>query len=221
MNDVPFAVLDSSNLIHVGDLMPGETRQLTQRLIVDVYADAGVYTLPLSFQYTDENGEAHMDDQGITLVVDSQPQLKISFYENPSDLQVGLAGLLPIQVTNMGYQTTLLGDLRLTSTQGTLLDDLAFIGPLESGGSFALDAEIIPATPGNLEVQVAVDYNDAFGNPQQIVETLSLTVVGEIAPPVTTEGTAAEALPGEDVQQGETFWQKVVGFFRALLGLGG
>lgn len=220
MNDVPFAVLDSSNLIHVGDLMSGETRQLTQRLIVDVHASAGVYTLPLSFQYTDENGEAHVDDQGITLVVDSQPQLKISFYENPGDLQLGLAGLLPIQVTNMGYQTALLGDLRLTSAQGALLDDLAFIGPLESGGSFALDAEIIPTAPGDLEVQISVDYNDAFGNPQQVVETLQLTVVGEIAPPATTGDTAAEALPGEDLPQGETFWQKVAGFFKTLLGFG-
>ena len=220
VNNVPFAVLDSSNLIHVGDLMPGETRQFTQRLIVDVYADAGVYTLPLSFQYTDENGEAHVDDQGITLVVDSQPQLKISFYENPGNLQVGLAGLLPIQVTNMGYQTALLGDLRLTSTQGTLLDDLAFIGPLESGGSFALDAEIIPAGPGDLEVQVAVDYNDAFGNPQQIVVTLQLTAVGEIAMPTTAEDTSSGDLLGEDDSQEETFWQKIVRFFKTLLGLG-
>jgi hypothetical protein len=219
VNDAPFAVLESSNLIHVGDLKPGETHQLSQRLIVDVYADAGVYTLPLSFQYTDENGETHVDDQGVTLVVDSQPQLKISFYENPGELPLGPAGLLPIQVTNMGYQTALLGDLRLTSAQGTLLDDLAFIGPLESGDSFALDAEIIPTVPGAMEVQVSVDYNDAFGNPQQIVETLQLTVVGEIAPP-TTEDTAEENLPGEELPQGETFWQKVARFFRTLLGLG-
>lgn len=218
----PFAALDTSNLIHVGDLQPDETRAIAHRLIVDLQATAGVYTLPLAFEYADEKGEQHTDDQGVTLIVHTTPQLKISFYENPGELRVGESAILPIQVTNMGYQTVLLGDLRLSASQGALTGDTAFIGPLESGGSFTHDAEITPAAAGGgLEIRVAVDYNDVYGSPQNIVQALTVSVAGDGNPPTSEENDAPVTVVKEAAPRAEGFWQKLVRFFRNLLGLGG
>jgi len=217
----PFAALDTSNLIHVGDLQPGETRGLAQRLIVDLQATAGVYTLPLAFEYSDEKGEQYTDHQGITLIIHTTPQLKISFYENPGELRVGESAVLPIQVTNMGYQTILLGDLHLSANKGILTGDSAFIGPLESGGSFTHDAEITPAAGGGLEIRVAVDYNDVYGNPQNITQTLTVSVAGDGNPPSSEENDTPVTVVEEAAPRAEGFWQKLVHFFRNLLGLGG
>jgi hypothetical protein len=214
----PFAPLDSSNMVYVGDLMPGETSRLTQRLIVDLQASTGVYTLPLVFQYSDDKGQQRVDAQSITLIVHTTPQLKIAFYENPGDLQAGTSSILPIQVTNMGYQMALLGDLRLTTSQGTLTGDMVFIGSLESGGSFTHDAEIVPGAPGDLEIQVVVDYNDGFGKTQNIVQTLKIRAAGDTNPAFATPTPEVENIVNS---QEDTFWQKLVQFFKTILGLRG
>lgn len=227
LNHAPFATLDSSNLIYVGDLLPGETRHLSQRLIVDLKATAGVHTLPLTFQYSDEKGQQLTDNQGLTLIVHTSPQLKISFYENPGQLQVDTSSVLPIQVTNMGYQTSLLGDLHLTASQGILTGDMVYVGPLESGGSFTHDAEIVPGAGGSLEIRVEIDYNDAFGRPQTILQILSLQVAGEESPPPGNETSlsngdgSAPMTATEETAPQESFWQKLGRFFRNLFGLGG
>ena len=218
---VPFAALDTSNLVHVGDLYPGETRGIAQRLIVDLQVTAGVYTLPLAFEYFDEKGAQHTDNQVVTLIAHTTPQLKISFYENPGELRVGESAVMPIQVTNMGYQTVLLGDLRLSARQDGLTSDTAFIGPLESGGSFTHDAEITPSAAGVLEIQVAVDYNDIYGRPQNIIQTLTVSVASDGNSP-SNEGTGTPIIVMEEAgPPEENFLQNLVRFFRSLLGLGG
>lgn len=218
---VPFAALDSSNLIHVGDLYPGERRALSQRLIVDLQATAGVYTLPLTFQYADEQGQQWTESQGVTLIIHTTPQLKISFYENPGELLVGASSILPIQVTNVGYQTVLLGDLHLAASQDVLKDEVAYVGPLESGGSFTHDAEIVPATSGELEIRAEIDYQDAFGNSQAVVQVLTVQVVGDENLLPGGESGATTVTDEAIIPQEENFWQKLARFFRNLLGLGG
>lgn len=216
----PFAVLDSSNLIYMGNILPGETRSLTLRMMVDIKAVAGVYLLPLTFGYSNEKGQDYTESQQVTLTVRTTPQLKISFYEPPEDLLVGMDGLLPIQVTNMGYQTVLLGDLHLTTNQGVLGSDIVSIGPLESGGSFTHDAEIIPDASGELNIQVTVAYVELFGDPQNIVQTL-VVQVNDV--PQTDGGTTElQSDPAVPVApQSESLLQKLWSFIRGLFGLGG
>jgi hypothetical protein len=216
----PFAVLDSSNLIYMGNILPGETRSLTLRMMVDIKAVAGVYLLPLTFGYSNEKGQDYTESQQVTLTIRTTPQLKISFYELPEDLLVGMAGFLPIQVTNMGYQTVLLGDLHLTTNQGVLGSDIVSIGPLESGGSFTHDAEIIPDASGELNIQVTVAYVDLFGDPQNIVQTL-VVQVNDV--PQTDGGTTElQSDPAESVApKSESLLQKLWSFIRGLFGLGG
>lgn len=221
ISSVPFAALDSSNLIHIGDLNPGEMRNLTSRLIVDLQASAGVYSLPLAFQYSDETGQQFIDEQVVTLIVQTTPQLKISFYETPGEIVVGATGVLPLQVINMGYQTALLGDLHLKTSQGTLSGETAFIGQLESGSSFSHDAEVVPESPGELVIEAAVEYNDVFGQPQNIVQTLTVQVIDDETLSSDEDNANPVINVDEPAQKGESFWHKVVRFFKTFLGLGG
>jgi hypothetical protein len=216
----PFVVLDSSNLIYVGNIQPGETRSLTLRMMVDVKAAAGIYLLPLTFGYSSEKGQDYTESQQVTLTIRTTPQLKISFYEPPEDLQVGIAGFLPLQVTNMGYQTVLLGDLHLTANQGVLGSDTVSIGPLESGGSFTHDAEIIPDASGELDLHITVEYVDLFGDPQNMAQTL----VVQVNDAFQADGGTTELQSDPDIPvapQSDSFLQKLWSFIRGLFGVGG
>ena len=78
-----FAPLDSSNLVYMGDLKQGASTTLSQKLIVNTSTQPGVYTLKISFVYTNSKGNQVVDDQVITLLVYSLPQVQIDFYRDP------------------------------------------------------------------------------------------------------------------------------------------
>ena len=109
-----FAPLGSSNLVAIGDVKQGETLNTTQQLVTNVSTQPGAYTLKISFVYDNDKGIRMVDDQVITLLVYSLPQVEISFYRAPGDFTVGMPGTLPIQVTNLGKKTNVLGNMKVT-----------------------------------------------------------------------------------------------------------
>ena len=92
-----FAPIGKSNVILLGDIPMGGTMSPEQEFIVNVTATPGAYPLKVSFVYIDPKGNRVVDDQVITLLIFSLPQLEISFYQ-PVD------GM-------MSYNTVLVGTL--------------------------------------------------------------------------------------------------------------
>jgi hypothetical protein len=76
-----FAPLGSSNLYYLGDIPAGGGFSGTQQLIVNVNTNPGAYPLKLSFVYNDVSGNRVVDDQVVTLLVYSLPQIEIGFYQ--------------------------------------------------------------------------------------------------------------------------------------------
>lgn len=97
-----FAPLGSGNVIFVGDINKDATLSVSQQLVVNVTASPGAYSLKLSFVYTDVKGNRLVDDQIITLLVYSLPQVEVSFYRDPGMFSAGMENMLPLQVTNLG-----------------------------------------------------------------------------------------------------------------------
>jgi hypothetical protein len=50
------------------------------------------------------------------------------------------------------------------------------MGPLEGGTSGSLDAVGIPSEAGDLDLLVTVSYLDDFNQPQEVTQTLTVTV---------------------------------------------
>ena len=126
---------------------------------------------------------------------------------------------LPIQMTNLGKTTAVLGTLMITSENADLTENTILVGSLEPGGYFTMDAMAMPYTEGELELLVSVSYTDDFNQPRKIEQRL--TVMVDPMPEF-------EPMPGENdggmmppiQEQPETFFQKVLRFFKGLLGLG-
>jgi len=113
-----FAPVGSSNVQSLGNLAPGETLTPSQNLIVNVSTSPGAYPLKITLSYTDDKNNIINDEQVITLLVYQLPVLELSFYQPVFSLMAGQPNPLPIQLTNLGKKSAVLGSLKITSNNG-------------------------------------------------------------------------------------------------------
>lgn len=213
-----FAPINTSNLIYIDEVEVGQLVTAEAQLIVNVTANPGAYPFKISFTYLNDKGERVVDDQVITLLVYSMPKVEIGFYRDPGIFMTGQMNPLPLQITNLGKRTAVLGTLLISSDNADLTENTILVGSLEPGGYYTLDAMAMPYQEGELELLVTVSYTDDFNQPRKIEHRLNVMV--EPMP-------VFEPMPGENmgepfppVEEPETFFQKVVRFFKGLLGLG-
>jgi hypothetical protein len=215
-----FAPLGSSNLVYLGDLPAGESRETSVPLVVNVTASPAAYAFKISFVYDDPRGARQSNDQIITLLVYQLPQVEISFYRDPGMLMSGTMNMLPLQVINVGRKSTTLGNLKVTAANAELSNNVMTIGVLEPGFPFTLDVNAMPYQPGTLDLEVTVNYTDDFNQPREIVQHITVEVMEMPTPEPFPPGGEGE-IPSEGMTPAgpETFWQKVLRFFKGLFGL--
>ena len=212
-----FAPLGSSNLVYLGEIPTGQTVKTTQQLIVNVSATPGAYAFKLAFVYDDAKGNRQTNDQVITMLIYQLPQLEISFYRDPGQFFLGQFSTLPLQITNLGRKTHVLGNMKVTAQTADVTNNVMLVGALDPGGYFTLDANVVPFEPGPLELEITVSYTDDFNQPRIISQTLVIEVIDIPTPEVPSEGE----FPPDGYQpvEPETLWQKIVRFFKGLFGL--
>lgn len=217
-----FSPVGVSNVQSLGDLPAGIALTAQQPLIVNVTTNPGAYSLKISFAYLDAKGNLLIDDQVISLLVLSLPVVEINFYRDPGPMFLGQPNQLPVQIVNLGRKSAVFGNMTVSAPNGQLTNATIFVGPLEPGGYFPLDATWIPDFSGLFELTVSVDYTDDFNQPQNITKLLSLEVLE--APPMEPgfepgmgPGDGEGGFPPE--AQPETFWDKVLRFLAGLFGL--
>jgi len=218
-----FAPLGASNVQSLGDLEPGQSFVARQPLIVNSTTNAGAFPMKLTFIYVDAQGRAFQDDQVITLLVYKSPQVEIAFSRDPGLLFAGQMNILPLQVTNLRKDSTILGNMRVGVADGSPLgasfeNNTVLIGALEAGGSYPLDATVYPDGPGTLPLVVTINYTDDFNQPQTITATLDVEVMesAPIDPGFPPDGGVDPGLPAPT----ESFTDMLVRFLKGLLGLG-
>jgi hypothetical protein len=217
-----FAPIGSSNVQSLGDLPAGQSISISQPLIVNTTTNPGAYPMRISFTYLNEKGVVITDEQVITLLVYLVPNVEISFYREPDPFFVSQPGMLPLQVVNLGRRGVVLGNLRVNAPEAEAMgamfsNNVILVGNLDIGMYFTLDATLIPAAPGPLELSLSVDYTDDFNRLQVITRTLTVEVQEMIQPEPGMDGGGESGIP---IEQPETFWQKVLRFIKGLFGLG-
>lgn len=215
-----FAPLGSSNVVFMGDLNKDGVMTVSQQLVVNVTAAPGAYTLKLSFVYTDAKGDRQVDDQVITLLVYSLPQVEVSFYRDPGMFTAGMDNMLPLQITNLGKKTYVLGNMKVTAENADVYNNVLMVGALDAGGYFTLDASLFPFQEGPLELKIEINYTDDFNQPRVIEQVIPIEVQPAMDIPPDMSGMDGEGGGGIIEPQPETFWQKILRFFKGLFGLG-
>jgi hypothetical protein len=212
-----FAPVGASNVQSLGDLAAGDTIQASQNLIVNVSTNPGAYPMKVTFSYLNDKAEVINDEQVITLLVYSLPNVDVSFYRPPDPFFVGQPGALPIQVVNLGKRLAVLGNMKITAGNGTIENGTSLVGSLDAGGYFTLDSLLTPEQSGTLTLTIVIDYTDDFNQPRTLTRTIDVDVM-EGAPeepggPAIDEGGAGPVVSEESV------WQKIWRFVLGLFGL--
>jgi hypothetical protein len=213
-----FAPIGSSNIQSLGDLPAGQMITASQPLIVNTSTNPGAYPMPISFTFLNEKGNVITDEQVITLLVYQVPNVEISFYRDPNPITAGQPNILPLQAVNLGKSSVVLGNMEVTGEGAEFSNNVVLVGTLDVGMYFTLDANMIPAQPGPLDLLVTIDYTDDFNQFQVITQTLTVEVQEMFMPGPGMEGGEGSVITPE--LPPETFWQKVLRFFKGLLGLG-
>jgi len=232
-----FAPIGKSNVILLGDIPMGGTMSPEQEFIVNVTATPGAYPLKVSFVYIDPKGNRVVDDQVITLLIFSLPQLEISFYQ-PVDgmMSVDMPSPLPIQITNLARKSVVLGNVVVTSENGMMSYNTVLVGTLEPGGYFTLDPMFIPEKEGPTKIKLEIRYTDDFNQLRTYNGELTLDVMGAMptmAPfpmldengnpmlddqgnPIMIDPNNPSSFPTEPVKKPGFFariWNAIKGFF--------
>jgi hypothetical protein len=217
-----FAPVGTSNIQSLGNLSQGGKLQVSQNLIVNVSTAPGAYPMKITFSYVNDKGEVVNDDQVITLLVYSLPKVDISFYRDPGSLFAGQSNALPIQVVNLGKRTAVLGNMTLSTDNGTMEMETALVGSLDAGGYFTFDGSVIPDTAGPLNLTLTIEYTDDFNQSRSITKTFDLTVEEGATLDPGMEGSGGGGGGGGEMvipPSEETFLQKVWRFILGLFGL--
>ncbi len=106
-----FAPLGSSNVIFIGDIGVNQKVTTTAKMIVNTNTAPGAYSFKISFTYDNTSGYRLVNDQSITLLVLSLPQVEVGFYRSPDPFYAQSPGTLPLQVTNLGRKQVVLGNM--------------------------------------------------------------------------------------------------------------
>lgn len=224
-----FAPIGTSNVSTLGNLAVGESRSVTQQLIVNTTTKPGAYPVKVSFTYTDDKGANYVDDQVITLLVYQTPQVEMGFYTSPPALFAGQPGGLPLQLVNTGRNSVIFGNFSVAAENAELINNAIFVGALEPGGFFPLDAMITPFEAGPLELLLSVNYTDDFNNPAVITETLTVEVMEAMPMEPMDPGMGGEMgdgaggefpMDGGNAGGQESLLDKIWRFLRGLFGLG-
>lgn len=221
-----FAPVGASNVQFLGDLLQGDSLDTAQALIVNATTEPGAYPVKVSFVYNDEQNAEYVDEQIITLLVYERPAVEINFYTEPPPFFAGQPNSLPLQLINVGSGSAVFGNFTVTGAAADFTNNTIFIGALDPGGFFPLDAVVIPQQPGPLDLIVSVGYTDDFNQAQAISKTLTVEVLDA---PIFEEPTDPGLEGGEGgggvfeppIDQGtpETLAQKLWRFIKGMLGL--
>jgi hypothetical protein len=218
-----FAPVGASNVQSLGDLEAGGSIQASQNLIVNTSTNPGAYPMKVTFSYVNDKNEPINDDQVITLLVYSLPNVDVSFYRPLDPFYVGQPGALPIQVVNIGKRAVVLGNIKVTSESGTVDNGTGLVGSVDTGGYFTMDSMLTSEKSGKIILDVIIDYTDDFNEARTIEKTLEVEVM-EGMPEQPEGGPSLEGGGGGGggempVVTEETAMQKVWRFVLGLLGL--
>lgn len=214
-----FVPIEGSNVSFVPSVVAGQTTVIAMRLMVAGNAETKAHNLPVALAYDTETGTREKDTQRVSLMVFRRPQFKVSFYRPlEGTAMAGQPFALPIEVVNSGTARFNIPTLEATGEGLEFMGESStYVGNLDPGGSWTLDAMAMPLSSGSVDVVVNVYYVDDLNQTQIFSQTLAVEVM-EMPQDGGMEGPfGPEELPEEAP---ETLMQKVLRFIKGFLGLG-
>jgi hypothetical protein len=172
--DVPFAPLGMTAEKKIRTIAAGSEEEIIYTLIALPDAEAGVYKIPVTITYYDEQGYKYEADDLIGLVIGAQPKISIEI-ESTELTTKTKAGKIILKIVN--YGTTDVKFMRLSLPKSTgyeiISSDSAYIGDIDSDDYETTEFRI-KVLGESAEVKVLLEYKDANNNAYTEEKTVSM-----------------------------------------------
>lgn len=211
-----FAPLGTAGVSYVGELSASSSVDISQEFIVAGDVTTGIYTLPITVQYTLADSTKSQSTLNLSLVVIAPPRLRINPQNPlPESVTAGEPVPLMLELANVGRRGIDLTDASVSAINGEVLEGtLIQLETLATDDDTSLNALIMPLEEGTLEVSVTIAYLNELGQSASI----DLIYSGQVNPAPEPIEEPFEPEPIVEEPEPEVNWfGRIV---MALVGLG-
>lgn len=169
-----------SNALYIKKIGSGQSEERTVRLQSVPDAEAKSHTLSIKFGY--ESGKTHKSydsTASLSLPVSQRMRIKVD------DPTVYETMVMPEQsvgvyfgLYNMG-KSTIYNCMVDVEGEGLRMEESYFGGNISAGGTMRADFSIIPSTPGEIEGNILIIYEDVYGEQTILKKPITLTVMDD------------------------------------------
>lgn len=185
--EIPFAPYQSSSEEFLEELDSEEDETFTFKLIVLPETSSGIYKIPVEITYEDEEGNFSTKTELISLTVNSEPELKVSFEDTA--LIKGRENTLSIKIVNSGLADVKFVYIGVRDVIGIrfLSEKEQYIGDVDSDDfdSVKYDVYINAEASNSITLPVTLSFRDATNkefteNKNLVLRTYSLKEAQEL-----------------------------------------
>jgi len=164
LEDTPFAPYQSSSEKFLEELDDGDKEDFKFKLIALPETSSGIYKIPVEISYKDEEGNSSEKDDLISLIVNSEPELKVSL-EDSLVLIRGKENTFSIRMINSGLADVKFVYLIVSDVTGIkfLSEKEQYLGDIDSDDfdnaeyNIYLDSD----SPEDINLQIILKFKDA------------------------------------------------------------
>lgn len=174
-SELPFTPVSSTNVLMANSLRPLEEKIFTFELRVDPDTEPKVYRVPLTLTYSDELGNTTYEEESIiSIIVSQKPDIMVNLdarevYTKKSK------GDISIGIYNIGVSEIKFSIIEILPAEGykILSNPKNYLGNIDSDDYETADFDIY-ITEENPELQLLLNYKDAYNNEHQDIITIPL-----------------------------------------------
>ena len=171
-----FTPVDSSNTFFIDEIRPKGTYDWTLNLYTIPDALSKTYTVNISFEYEDEQGNPYTAQEIIGIPVYQPSRFEVSEISMPSEVYMGDSVYINFSLYNMGK--TDLYNVKM-SVQGDFAADpmSTYFGNFTPGYSEWCEINLIPMQPGMGKGKIVVEYETTSGELMTYEKEFALNVL--------------------------------------------
>jgi len=175
--DVPFAPFQSSSEKFLDELRDGDEEKFTFKLIVLPETASGIYKIPVAIDYEDEDQNESSKTELISVIVNSEPELKTSLESSEAIIQ-GKENLFSVKVVNSGLADVKFLYVKVNDVSGVkfLSDKEPYLGDINSDDfdSAKFTVFVSENAASTINMPVILKFKDATN--KEFTETKTVTL---------------------------------------------
>jgi hypothetical protein len=189
-----FGLLNSSNIIPIGNIEAGEEIPVSQTVIVNNVNAAGAYNLRISFIHYDDKGGKFLDDQLIVLQIMTKPRIIVDFY-TPFQSVLNQPVAIPLRITNSRSTAIYIEKIEIKGDAWDITPPIIQVGKIDGDDNWTVENLTGTALKtGATELIVDIYYFDDFNRVQKISTPINIQILGGLG----DSPIAPTAIPGNN-----------------------